>query len=136
MSIAVMNWVGANSPTSGNERLMLLALADACSRDDGTGVGRRLPRSPARPTSPIARSSGLCDRRDRSALIDDTRSSPWAPMGQRCDIGVFASGSCRLECLARVRELGDESLVEDDVQVLAPAGQGLVSDRTRGIFSR
>jgi hypothetical protein len=27
----------ANSPTSGNERLVLLALADACSRDDGTG---------------------------------------------------------------------------------------------------
>ena len=37
MSIAVMNWVWANSPTSGNERLVLLALADACSRDDGTG---------------------------------------------------------------------------------------------------
>ena len=37
MSIAVMNWVWANSPTSGNERLMLLALADACSRDDGSG---------------------------------------------------------------------------------------------------
>ena len=35
--IAVMNWVLANSPTSGNERLVLLALADACSRDDGTG---------------------------------------------------------------------------------------------------
>jgi len=37
MSIAVMNWVWANSPTAGNERLVLLALADACSRDDGTG---------------------------------------------------------------------------------------------------
>jgi hypothetical protein len=37
MSIAVMNWVRANSPTSGNERLVLLALADACSRDDVTG---------------------------------------------------------------------------------------------------
>jgi hypothetical protein len=32
-----MNWVWANSPKSGNERLVLLALADACSRDDGTG---------------------------------------------------------------------------------------------------
>jgi hypothetical protein len=32
-----MNWVWANSPASGNERLVLLALADACSRDDGTG---------------------------------------------------------------------------------------------------
>ncbi len=37
MSIAVMNWVWASSPTSGNERLVLLALADACSRDDGSG---------------------------------------------------------------------------------------------------
>ena len=37
MSIAVMNWVWANSSASGNERLVLLALADACSRDDGTG---------------------------------------------------------------------------------------------------
>jgi hypothetical protein len=36
--IAVMNWVWANSPTSGNERLVLLAPADACSRDDGTGA--------------------------------------------------------------------------------------------------
>ena len=32
-----MNWVWAHSPTSGNERLVLLALADACSRDDGSG---------------------------------------------------------------------------------------------------
>jgi helix-turn-helix protein len=32
-----MNWVWANSPASGNEGLVLLALADACSRDDGTG---------------------------------------------------------------------------------------------------
>ncbi len=32
-----MNWVWANSSASGNERLVLLALADACSRDDGTG---------------------------------------------------------------------------------------------------
>ncbi|GGS97689.1 hypothetical protein GCM10010156_64860 [Planobispora rosea] len=37
MSIAVMNWVWQHSPTSGNQRLVLLALADACSRDDGTG---------------------------------------------------------------------------------------------------
>ena len=37
MSIAVMNWVWANSLTSGNERLVLLALADACLRYDGTG---------------------------------------------------------------------------------------------------
>ena len=35
MSIAVMNWVWASSPTSGNERPVLLALADACPRDDG-----------------------------------------------------------------------------------------------------
>ena len=32
-----MNWVWSHSPTSGNERLVLLALADACSRDDGSG---------------------------------------------------------------------------------------------------
>jgi hypothetical protein len=31
------HWVWAHSPTSGNERLVLLALADACSSDDGTG---------------------------------------------------------------------------------------------------
>jgi hypothetical protein len=37
VSIAVMNWVWANSPTSRNERLVLIALADACSRDDGSG---------------------------------------------------------------------------------------------------
>lgn len=37
MSIAVMNWIWTNSPTPGNERLVLLALVDACSRDDGTG---------------------------------------------------------------------------------------------------
>jgi hypothetical protein len=53
-------------------------------------------------------------------------------MGPRCDIQVLAAGSCRLECLARVRELGDELLLEDDVRVLTPAGQVLVSDRTRG----
>jgi hypothetical protein len=37
MSIAVMNRVRANSPTSGKERLVLLALAGACSRDNSTG---------------------------------------------------------------------------------------------------
>jgi hypothetical protein len=37
VSIAVTNWVWANSHTSGNERPVLLALADACSRDDDTG---------------------------------------------------------------------------------------------------
>jgi hypothetical protein len=37
MSIVAMNWVWANSPTSANECLVLLALADARSRDDGSG---------------------------------------------------------------------------------------------------
>jgi hypothetical protein len=37
MSIAVMNWVWASTPASANERLVLLALADARSREDGTG---------------------------------------------------------------------------------------------------
>jgi hypothetical protein len=37
MSIAAMNWVWVSSPTSGNERLVLLTLADAYSRGDGTG---------------------------------------------------------------------------------------------------
>jgi hypothetical protein len=32
-----MNWVPTNSLTSGNKRLVLLAMANACSRDDGTG---------------------------------------------------------------------------------------------------
>ncbi len=51
MSIAVMNWVWANSPTSGNERL---ALADACSRDDGTAC---LPSA-----ATIGRKANLSDR--------------------------------------------------------------------------
>src|SRR5260221_13101529 len=51
MSIAIMNWVWANSPTSGNERL---ALADACSRDDGTGY---LPSA-----ATIGRKANLSDR--------------------------------------------------------------------------
>lgn len=54
MSIAVMNWVWANSPTSGNERLVLLALTDACSRDDGTGCW------PSAAT--IARKANISDR--------------------------------------------------------------------------
>jgi len=37
MSIAVMNWVWASSPASRDEGLVLPALADACSHDDGTG---------------------------------------------------------------------------------------------------
>ena len=39
MSIAA--WVWASSPASRDEGLVLLALADACSHDDGTG---RWPR--------------------------------------------------------------------------------------------
>jgi hypothetical protein len=60
MSIAVMNWVWANSPTSGNERLVLLAQADACSRDGGTGCW------PSAAT--IARKANISDRTVRRAI--------------------------------------------------------------------
>ena len=60
MSIAVMNWVWASSPTSGNERLVLLALADACSRDDGTGCW------PSAAT--IARKANISDRTVRRVI--------------------------------------------------------------------
>lgn len=60
MSIAVMNWVWTNSPTSGNERLVLLALADACSRDDGTGCW------PSAAT--IARKANISDRTVRRVI--------------------------------------------------------------------
>ena len=60
MSIAVMNFVWANSPTSGNERLVLLALADACSRDDGTGCW------PSAAT--IARKANISDRSVRRVI--------------------------------------------------------------------
>jgi hypothetical protein len=60
MSIAVMNWVWANSPTSGNERLVLLALADACSRDDGAGCW------PSAAT--IARKANISDRTVRRVI--------------------------------------------------------------------
>ncbi len=55
-----MNWVWANSPTSGNERLVLLALADACSRDDGTGCW------PSAAT--IARKANISDRSVRRVI--------------------------------------------------------------------
>jgi predicted ArsR family transcriptional regulator len=57
VSIAVMNWVWANSPTSGNERL---ALADACLRDDGTGCW------PSAAT--IARKANISDRTVRRVI--------------------------------------------------------------------
>jgi hypothetical protein len=60
VSIAVMNWVWANSPASGNERLVLLALADACSRDDGTGCW------PSAAT--IARNANISDRTVRRVI--------------------------------------------------------------------
>lgn len=49
-----MNWVWLHSPTSGNERLVLLALADACSRDDGTGCWPSVPT--------IARKANISER--------------------------------------------------------------------------
>jgi len=52
--------VWANSPTSGNERLVLLALADACSRDDGTGCW------PSAAT--IARKANISDRTVRRVI--------------------------------------------------------------------
>jgi hypothetical protein len=60
MSIAVMNWVWTQSPTSGNERLVLLALADACSRDDGSGCW------PSAAT--IGRKAGISDRTVRRVI--------------------------------------------------------------------
>ncbi|GAA3096367.1 helix-turn-helix domain-containing protein [Streptosporangium carneum] len=62
MSIAVMNWVWQHSPTSGNQRLVLLALADACSRDDGTGCW------PAVAT--IARKANISPRSVRRVMAD------------------------------------------------------------------
>lgn len=53
-------WVWANSPASGNERLVLLALADACSRDDGTGCW------PSAAT--IARKANISDRTVRRVI--------------------------------------------------------------------
>ena len=44
MGIGVMNWVWANSPVSGNECLVVLALAGACSRN-GQGRLVRHPRA-------------------------------------------------------------------------------------------
>jgi hypothetical protein len=55
-----MNWVWANSPTSGNERLVLLALADACSREDGTGCW------PSART--LARKANISDRTVRRVI--------------------------------------------------------------------
>ncbi|HEX9355653.1 MAG TPA: helix-turn-helix domain-containing protein, partial [Streptosporangiaceae bacterium] len=60
MSIAVMNWVWGCSPTSGNERLVLLALADACSRDDGSGCWPSIPT--------IARKAAVSDRTVRRVI--------------------------------------------------------------------
>jgi Helix-turn-helix domain len=60
VSIAVMNWVWIHSQTSGNERLVLLALADACSRDDGTGCW------PSAAT--IARKAAISDRTVRRVI--------------------------------------------------------------------
>jgi hypothetical protein len=54
VSIAVMNWVWLHSRTSGNERLVLLALADACSRDDGSGCWPSVPT--------IARKANISER--------------------------------------------------------------------------
>ena len=55
-----MNWGWAHSPTSGNERLVLLALADACSRDDGSGCW------PSAAT--IARKANISDRTVRRVI--------------------------------------------------------------------
>jgi Helix-turn-helix domain len=60
VGIAVMNWVWTNSPTSGNERLVLLALPDACSREDGTGCW------PSAAT--IARKANISDRTVRRVI--------------------------------------------------------------------
>ncbi|MQA87265.1 MAG: hypothetical protein GEV03_22215 [Streptosporangiales bacterium] len=62
MSIAVMNWVWAHSPTSGNHRLVLLAIADACSHDNGTGAW------PAVDT--IRRKARITDRTARRVIAD------------------------------------------------------------------
>ena len=56
-----MNWVWANPPASGNERLVLLALADACSRDDGSGCW------PSAAT--IARKANISDRTVRRVIV-------------------------------------------------------------------
>jgi helix-turn-helix protein len=75
MSIAVMNWVWMHSSASGNERLALLALADACSRDDGTGCFPSV--------STIARKAGVSDRTIRRVI---------ARLEQRGDILVHRGG--------------------------------------------
>ncbi|WP_425566858.1 helix-turn-helix domain-containing protein [Sphaerisporangium flaviroseum] len=92
-----MNWVWQYSPTSGNQRLVLLALADACSRDDGTGcwpsvatVARKAnisPRSVRRILGELAAAGHLKVRRSAGphgtngyAIIMRTPTVPPTPL--------------------------------------------------------
>lgn len=43
MAIAVMNWVWQHSRTKNGARLVLLAIADCCNSDDGTGAWPTIP---------------------------------------------------------------------------------------------
>ena len=59
--IAVRNRVWAIRPTYGNKRLVRQALADACSRDDGTGYW------PSAAT--ITRKASISDRTVRKVIV-------------------------------------------------------------------
>jgi hypothetical protein len=43
VAIAVMNWVWQHSRTKNGARLVLLAIADCCNSDDGTGAWPTIP---------------------------------------------------------------------------------------------
>ena len=87
MSIAGMNWVWANSPTSGNERL---ALADACSRDDGTGC--------LASAATIGRKANLSDRTVPRVIarlepvLHDFPSGTWWNISRRPLVVSMAAG--------------------------------------------
>lgn len=129
MSIAVMNWIWTNSPTSGNERLVLLALADACSRDDGTGCWPAVATIARKANISVRTVQRVLDRLERDGHLIVHRGQGGAHRSTNSYTVVIHNG-CQSD--ARQSATGDTSDTPGVTQLRHPTGDTAVTPNPPG----
>lgn len=124
MSIAVMNWIWTSSPTSGNERLVLLALADACSRDDGTGCWPSIATIARKANISVRTVQRVLDRLERDGHLIVHRGQGGAHRSTNSYTVVIHNG-CQSD--ARQSATGDTDDTPGVTQLRHPTGDTTVT---------
>lgn len=124
-----MNWIWTSSPTSGNERLVLLALADACSRDDGTGCWPSIATIARKANISERTVQRVLDRLERNGHLKVHRGQGGAHRSTNSYTVVIHNG-CQPD--ARQPATGDAGDTPGVTQLRHPTGDTAVSPNPPG----